>query len=184
MEQILKGNSGQLIEFRLPRWEQLPDMELYMDQVISQLDKYLAPLQSNTEEHFVTPSMVNNYVKQQLLPPPIKKKYSRIHMAHLVLICILKQVLTIPEVKVLLHDKLTMQKHENMGFAYDSFCVSQEKALAKLQDSSLLDENSSNFALDATVLACAGKALAQKLIREKQQPAEKKHAEKSSSKKK
>ncbi len=172
MEQILKEWDAQMNNFHLPRWIELPDMELYMDQVISQLDKYLAPMQSDNSEHFVTASMVNNYVKQQLLPAPVKKRYSRLHMAHLVLICILKQVLTIPEVKILLNDNLTSKENEtDVACAYDAFCASQESAfikVAQIQNSLSCDSGSCDLALDATVLACAGKTLAQKLIRETQ----------------
>ncbi len=175
MDNILKIWSKQMQDFRLPRWAELPDMELYMDQVISQLDKYLAPLQQGDGEHFLTASMVNNYVKQKLLPPPIKKRYSRIHLAHLVIICILKQVLTIPEVKTILCDTLTLKNKEAMAEVYDSFCDAQEGAFAKipeLQSGVLKNDSPLSLAIDATVLANAGKALAQRLIKEKQKESE------------
>ncbi len=172
LNDILKDWGVQMAAFRLPRWAELPDMDLYMDQVISQLDKYLAPLQQSEGEHFATASMVNNYVKQQLLAPPVKKRYSRIHLAHLVIICVSKQVLTIPEVKTLIDDTFAPhKKEEGLAAAYDAFCTAQENAFAKIvtmQSGIFNGESSLNYVIDATVLANAGKTLAQKIIREKQ----------------
>lgn len=168
MQNELSVWSGQMAVFHIPRWHELPDMELYMDQVISQLEKYLTTVQGVGCEHFVTPSMINNYVKQQLLPAPVKKRYSRVHMAHLVVICLLKQVLSIPEVKTLLQACLSNRSEGEIPAAYDTFCTAQEHSLrdvAKMAEhETAADENAARLALEAAVLACAGKALAQKLI--------------------
>ena len=80
-------------QFQPPQWEQLPGLELYMDQVIILLKQYLGPLLRN-EEKAVTASIINNYVRMKLMPPPVKKKYSRVHIAYLLMICILKQSLS------------------------------------------------------------------------------------------
>ncbi len=82
----------------LPTWEQIPDIELYMDQVLVLLNKYTC--QNNNEP--ITASMLNNYVKQKLLDSPNKKKYSRHHVSVFYMICILKRVLTITQIKTLL----------------------------------------------------------------------------------
>ena len=81
-------------EFHMPRWKDLPEIELYMDQVISVTDKYLGVLATSADP-VLTPSMINNYVKNRILPPPVKKKYSREHLAKLLVICILKPVMEI-----------------------------------------------------------------------------------------
>ncbi len=167
MDSTLNKWNEQMEDFYLPRWSALPDMELYMDQVISQIDKYLMPLQSSSDEHFVTASMVNNYVKQQLLPAPIKKRYGRTHMAHLVLICLLKQILSIPEVKKLLQAQLTCLSPEELPQSYDSFCCALEnsfKNIVQITNTSSVSEQSNSVAIDAVVLACAGKFLSQKII--------------------
>jgi Domain of unknown function (DUF1836). len=57
----------------LPRWKELPDIELYMDQVISLVGKYLTPILPKQEQALLTKSMVNNYVKLELIPAPVKK---------------------------------------------------------------------------------------------------------------
>lgn len=55
----------------LPRWRQLPEVDLYMDQVLLLMEKYL---RSATGERVVTSAMINNYVKMGALPPPERKK--------------------------------------------------------------------------------------------------------------
>ncbi len=79
--------------FHLPTWEELPDLELYMDQVVSLVIRYvnLQP-HSALKDSILTASAVNNYVRLKLIPPPVKKRYSRIHLAYLIVICCLKGV--------------------------------------------------------------------------------------------
>lgn len=79
----------------IPHWDALPDLELYMDQVIVFMEKYLA-LFGDGRDKLITPSMINNYVKLGIIPPPVKKKYNREHLAQLMAICMLKQILPIP----------------------------------------------------------------------------------------
>ena len=81
----------QLRAVHLPRWNELPDIELYMDQVVALMAKYMQGVASG-EDKLLTASMVNNYVKMGLLPAPVKKKYSRSHLARLIIICVMKQV--------------------------------------------------------------------------------------------
>ncbi len=157
-------------EFTLPRWAQLPDIELYMDQVVSQLCKYFAPLNTNEEDSGITASMVNNYVKQQLLPAPIKKKYGRIHLAHLVVICMLKQVFSIPETKTMLNKMFANLNEDEIKQEYDNFCTVQENAFKNTANAALksINENekatNSNAAMQAAVFACASKVMAQALL--------------------
>lgn len=88
---------------RLPEFDSLPGIGLYMDQVILLLNEYLSYLvYEGGEEKLVTPAMVNNYVKMRLLPPPQRKKYGRTQLAYLIMISILKQTLSIKQVKKLL----------------------------------------------------------------------------------
>ena len=86
---------------RLPRWAELPDLGLYMDQVIVLMGQYLGGIVSG-EDKLLTASMVNNYVKMGLLPPPAKKKYGREHLAYLIMICVLKRVISISIVRELI----------------------------------------------------------------------------------
>lgn len=83
-------------EYRLPAWEEIPDLGLYMEQVLALLTDYLDYLPPELkDEQFITAATINNYVRNRYMPKPYKKKYYRIHIAYLVMICTLKQSLTI-----------------------------------------------------------------------------------------
>lgn len=75
----------------LPRWEEFPAFELYIDQVIAFVCEKLYMFGS--DEPFITPAMINNYVKNGVLHPPKKKKYDRTHLAKLMVICICKRMM-------------------------------------------------------------------------------------------
>lgn len=81
--------------FHMPRYDELPNVELYRDQVIEYIVQVLCPLSSCSDGPWLTPSMVNNYVKQRLVPAPVKKLYGREQIARLLTICIFKQFLPI-----------------------------------------------------------------------------------------
>ena len=82
-------------QFDLPEWDALPQLELYMDQIIILLKQYLAPLHRGEEDKAITASIINNYVRMKVMPAPVKKKYSRVHLACLIMICSLKRSLSI-----------------------------------------------------------------------------------------
>ncbi len=85
---------NEISSFRIPRFRELPEFELYMDQVIALAEKYLGALSADGKG-LLTPSMINNYVKSGVLPPPKNKKYNRTHLAILIIICITKPVMEI-----------------------------------------------------------------------------------------
>ena len=78
----------------LPRYDQLPNVTLYRDQVIEYVALWMQP-------PVITPSMINNYVKVGLVPAPVKKQYGREQIARLIAICIFKQVLPIAALQAL-----------------------------------------------------------------------------------
>jgi len=104
-----------LNNFSFKSFEQLPDLELYMDQVVTFLEKQLYIFQTSTMDRQITPSMINNYVKGEVLPAPTSKKYSKEHLALIEEICTLKQVLSIAEVKQVL-DKSYDNENKNETF--------------------------------------------------------------------
>ena len=122
---------NQVRAYHLPRWDELPDIELYMDQVITLIERYLTPLMGETNDKIITSAMINNYVKLNIMPKPTKKRYERIHLAHLIAITILKQILLIPNVKegIFLQSKIC-----SIPEAYDIFCEEQERALRTMAD--------------------------------------------------
>ena len=102
----------------LPRWEELPDLELYLDQVIALMERYLGASAASGKP--LTSSMVNNYVKTGLLPAPVKKRYARKHLAYLLVICALKPVLPLSAIQKLLSADAT---DEEIAQLYDRFCT-------------------------------------------------------------
>ena len=112
--------------YSLPLWAALPDLELYMDQVLSLLGKYLGIYYETIgEEKFITSSMINNYVKLGIIPPPARKKYSKVHLSYLLIICTLKQTLDMATIQKIIPANLTEEEVEK---TYDSFVLNQRKA--------------------------------------------------------
>lgn len=89
-------------ELSLPSWEQLPAIPLYVDQVLQYLRDSLRLFERDEEDVLLTNAMINNYVKKAVLPHPEKKKYGREHLAALMAVCMLKQVLAIQDIATLL----------------------------------------------------------------------------------
>ena len=85
-----------LSTYRLPKWEEIPDFGLYMEQVIVLMKQYFDIFpEEMIEEQIITASAINNYVRTKVMPKPEKKKYYRIHIAYIIMICTLKQSLSI-----------------------------------------------------------------------------------------
>lgn len=81
----------------------IPDIDLYMDQMLTFLNGKLGPLKRDPEDKLLTKTMINNYTKQQLLMPPKNKKYNKEHVLLLILIYQLKNVLSITDIQHLFH---------------------------------------------------------------------------------
>ncbi len=122
-----------------PRLAEFPQVELYMDQVLNILEgaclPFCPPAAGATKneikkERLLTPAMINNYVKQGLLPPPHKKRYQPRHLAALLLICLLKSLLPISDIKRLLAGCFE-SGGELQPAAYDYFCAALEQAFAE-----------------------------------------------------
>lgn len=165
---------GELLSFNIPRWEELPDIELYMDQVITFIEMHLSILTNGKNKKIITSSMINNYVKLDLIPKPIKKRYNKTHLAYLFAITILKNIFTIQEVKegILFQANLKGEK-----MAYNEFCKEQEKAIKILaqqinsedieQTAKMdldLEINQNNLAIKMATLSFASKIIGEKII--------------------
>lgn len=115
--------------YHLPRWSEIPEIDLYIDQVVSLLEKYLAHFiesDSSNDSKFITKTMINNYVKHNVIKSPINKKYGREHIASLFVIFILKQIYSIDEIKKLITLAVDTSETEQ---AYDHFCNELESAI-------------------------------------------------------
>lgn len=85
-----------LKEYSLPLWEEIPNFGLYMEQVLVLLKEYLDYLPPELkDEQLITAAAINNYVRNKYMPEPQKKRYYRVHIAYLVMICTLKRSLSI-----------------------------------------------------------------------------------------
>ena len=82
--------------------EEIPNIDLYMDQVTSFMDEQLATSKRHDEDKLLTKTMINNYTKNNLLPPPNKKKYSKDHVLTLILIYYFKNILSISDIQSIL----------------------------------------------------------------------------------
>ena len=83
--------------------EDIPNIELYMDQVTTFMEHNLKSSLRNPEDKILTKTMINNYAKNDLLPPPVKKKYSREHIIMLIFIYYLKNILSINDIQTVLN---------------------------------------------------------------------------------
>ena len=103
--------------FSYPKWEDIPNIDLYLDQVLLYVNQVCAPI-SPDKDKGLTASMVNNYVKHGYLTKPDKKKYQRQQIARLIAITTLKSVFSIQEIAQTLN---TLQTQASSDQLYDAF---------------------------------------------------------------
>ena len=103
--------------FSYPKWKEIPNIDLYLDQVLLYVNQVCEPISSESDKG-LTASMVNNYVKHGYLTKPEKKKYQRHQIARLIAITTLKSVFSIPEIAQTLN---TLQTETNSEQLYNAF---------------------------------------------------------------
>ena len=106
------------------RPEEIPNIDLYMDQVTTFMDTQLAATKRYDEDKILTKTMINNYTKNNLLPPPLKKKYSKEHVLVLIFIYYFKNILSIKDIETLL--KPLTEKYFHNGEDFDITSVYEE----------------------------------------------------------
>lgn len=111
-----------LQQVQLPRWADLPQFDLYMDQVVQYVNELLAPLDLGE----LTATMVNNYVKKGVITPPTKKKYNRGQVANILIIAILKSVFSLDEIAAGIDYQLQGREKQQ---AFDTFILNFAGAL-------------------------------------------------------
>lgn len=94
--------ADELEKHKFPDWDALPDIDLYMDQIITYLERQMSIYTQSPEEKPITPAMINNYVKSEVIPRPIQKKYTREHLVYLMAVLNLKQVLSLSDISRLI----------------------------------------------------------------------------------
>ena len=103
--------------YRPTSWDQIPDLGLYMDQVVTFITRVYEPLYGEDIYGYLSPSMINNYVKSKLIPRPTGKKYSRDQIALLTMIVALKQVCSMEDIRRM----LALGEGETVEALYDAF---------------------------------------------------------------
>lgn len=113
----LKEFKEKMATARPEDWKDIPDIDLYMDQVISYMQRQHLGLDLDGEET-LTSAMINNYIKNGLLPRAKGKRYDREHIGYLTAICLLKQVLTVNETGILLNKEMQSKEIEEFYAGY------------------------------------------------------------------
>ncbi len=117
-----RAAAEKILDFRLPRYHEIPDVGLYLEQTVKYIAGYLDPVL----EGCLTPSMVSNYVKKGLIDSPVKKQYSREQIAYLFFIAVAKNVLSLDALMGFI--KLQQQTY-SLERAYDYFVWEFENLL-------------------------------------------------------
>ena len=162
-----------LADYRLPEWQDLPQIDLYLDQVIALVNQFLGFfVYDPAEEKLLTPSMVNNYVKSRLIPPPVRKKYGRKHIALLLMICTFKQSVSMAAMSNILpseDEALIREEYARFTVSFQRisrYVVQQAKASAE----PIFDPNSntgtevSDLVVGSSIAASFARLLAGKLV--------------------
>ncbi len=100
--QELKKHIRELIRLDFITPDEIPGLELYMDQLTRYMDKHLGSTLRDESDKALTKTMINNYTKNKLIPPPEKKRYSRKHLILLIYIYYLKNVVSINDIRRIL----------------------------------------------------------------------------------
>ena len=117
MSSDIPGALAPIRRYRPVDWEQIPDLGLYMDQVVTFITRVYEPLYGDGIHGLLSPSMINNYVKGKLIPRPAGKKYSREQVALLMMIVALKQTSSMEDIRKM----LTLNEGESVEALYAAF---------------------------------------------------------------
>ena len=116
----------------------IPNIDLYMDQVTTFMEKALASSKRYPNDKILTKTMINNYAKDDLLPPPLKKKYSKEHLMILTFIYYFKSILSIKDIETLLTPITQKYFHSesnlDISHIYDEVCSFEKERTRILQE--------------------------------------------------
>ena len=144
------------------QWEELPDIALYMDQLISYMPRQLIRFDDSNS---LTPAMVNNYIKDGLVPRAEGKRYGPIHLGYLTAVVALKQVLSVRDIGALMSAGRALEKTPPEQYGY--FCRALDHALtdtAQSIDPELPDRDLAKLALELAVRSYANQLACQRIL--------------------
>ena len=136
--------------FKPMPWELIPDLGLYMDQVITFITRIYEPLYGAQAHDYLSASMINNYVKSKLIPRPTGKKYSREQIALLMMIVALKQTSTMEDIRRM----LSPREDDTVEALYDRFTRRFSQVIQSLGGESASIPHATD-ALDFAILSSA-----------------------------
>ena len=149
----LRAWTAQLTQYTPIPWARMPDLNLYMDQVIAFMEQQLSFYRRNAQSKTLTPSMINNYTKESLLDRPVNKRYTREHLAELMMISMLKPVLSIADISAIARNAQPGGLHDAQQL-YAQFADAQADVVHALgqQLNALLDTDAPTAPADAAML--------------------------------
>lgn len=122
-----------LKNLHIPRWEELPNLPLYMDQVLLYLNDCLEPLNFGNDKPALTSSMVNNYVKSTIIKKPEKKQYKTYHLAFLMVVLLMKRCYSLSEIQDLIRIYSDIEHPDDrISHDYNSFVSVFEDCLKEV----------------------------------------------------
>jgi len=145
-----------MADYEPAAWTLIPDLGLYMDQVITYIEHQLEPLYGEAAKSLLTPSMINNYVKSGLVPRPVGKKYYREHLALLMMIVTLKPVASMDDIARL----IALREGQTVKELYEEFQRTQQKVFRSIS----IDPNVT--ALQHAVTATAYRLVTESMLEE------------------
>ena len=117
--------------------EDLPNIDLYMDQVTTFMESQLSSTKRYPEDKILTKTMINNYAKNKLLPPPEKKRYTREHLLMLIFIYYFKSILSIGDIQTLLEPitkkYFNSQGEQDLTYIYNEVFRMEKSQLEELR---------------------------------------------------
>lgn len=150
-------------ERQLLTYERLPDIELYMEQMLSFFDKILPELKTSFDDKIVTNSMINNYVRDNVIEKPVNKKYSKEQISGLIKVLLLKNSLSLDEIKQLFNNKNDYNEFcQKYDYIKESFIDSFNKRLDEAEN----DENKLyDILLDLAIERTISSLISQRLFK-------------------
>ena len=121
-EQMREQLSRSIRDFRLPKYSEIPDVGLFLEQTTKYVSQCLAPLEGVT----ITNSMISNYVKMKLIESPVKRQYSREQIAYLIFIAVAKTVLSLEHIQLFIR---LQRRTYDVQRAYEYCCSEFENIL-------------------------------------------------------
>ena len=155
MEELL-DLKRRLEQDRPAAWNELPDISLYMDQIISYMPRQLIHFD---DRDALTSAMVNNYIKDGLVPRAEGKRYAPVHLAYLTAVCALKKVLSVRDISSLIHSGEDLGMDAEAMYGY--FLRKLDKALSDTADT--IDPNAEQMELAKLALTLALQSYAYQL---------------------